>query len=112
MKRKVGVHLLLADHADDFINHHAVLEHEQVRIEDVALGRAHVLDNATLHFDELLAGPDERLLEPAHFPGDFRVRKFTPRDGMPDAMQDKDFPAANASRNGYAAIQLFSLKLT
>ncbi len=111
MKGEIGVDLLLADEPDDLLDEHAVFEHQQVRVKDVRLRRAHAGDDAALHLGDLLAGFDERLLEAADFPGDFRFRQVAPRDDVPGAVQDKNLPAANAGGNGDAAIHFFSLKL-
>ena len=86
---------------------HAVFEHQQVRVEDVRLRRAHVVDDAALDFGDLLAGFDERLLEATDFPRDFGFRQFAPRDGVPGAVQDENLPAADAGGNGDAAIHFF-----
>src|ERR1039458_1467554 len=111
MKGDIGVDLLLADEPDDLLDEHAVFEHQQVRVEDVRLRRAHAGDDAALHLDKLLAGFDERLLETADFPRDLRFRQLTPRDDVPGAMQDKNLLAPAEGGNGEASIYLFSLKL-
>src|ERR1039458_1269278 len=80
-------------------------------VKNVALGRAHVLDDAALHLDELLAGFDERLLETADFPRDFRFRHLTLGDDVAGAMQNKNLPAANAGGNGDAAKHSLSFLL-
>ena len=111
MKGKIGVDLLLADEPDDLLDEHAVFEHQQVRVKNVRLRRAHAGGDAALHLGDLLAGFDERLLEAADLPGDFRVRQVAPRDGVPGAVQNKNLAAADAGGNGDAAIHFFSLKL-
>ena len=112
MKGEIGVDLLLANEPDDLLDEHAVFEHQQVRVEDVRLRRAHAGDDTALHFEELLAGFDERLLETADFHRDLRFRQIAPRDDVPGAVQDKNLPAADAGGNGDAAIYFFSLKLS
>ena len=73
VKGVVGVGLLLADDFDDFLDEHAVFEHQQVRVENVRLGRAHGLGDAALDFGDLLAGADEGLLEAFDFRRDLGV---------------------------------------
>ena len=62
--------------ADDFVHEHPVFEHQQVRVENVRLLRAHVFDDLALHFGDLLAGLDERLFKAVDFRRDFRVGQF------------------------------------
>ena len=69
-------------------------------------------DASALHFEKLLAGFDKRLFKAADFPRDFRFRQIAPVDDVPGAVEDKNFPPANAGGNGDAAIHLFSLKLS
>jgi hypothetical protein len=109
VKGEIGVDLLLADEPDDLLDEHAVLEHQQVRVENVRLRRAHAGGDAALHLGDLLAGFDERLLEAADFRGGFRFRQVAPGDGVPGVVQNENLPPANAGRNGDAVIHLFTL---
>ncbi len=111
MKGELGVDLLLADQPDDLLDKHAVFQHQQVRVKNVRLRRAHAGGDAALHLGDLLAGLDERLLETADLLDHLAVGQFAPRDDVAGAAEDKNFPAANTGGNGDAAIHFLSLKL-
>ncbi len=112
MEGEFGVRLLRADDLDDFLDEHAILKHQQVRVKDVRLGRTHRLGHAPLNFGDLLARADERLLEPLDLGVHIVVSQLAPRDNVARLAQDKDFTAAHSRRNGDAAINFFTFDLT
>ena len=57
---------------------------------------------------DLLAGLDQGFFKTANLLSDFVVGQFAPGDDVAGAMQDKNFPAANAGGNGDAAKHFFS----
>ena len=111
VKGEIGVDLLLADKPDDLLDQHAIFEHQQVRVKNVRLRRAHAFGHPALHLRDLLAGFDERPFKAPDFLGNFPLRQFPPRDGVPRAVEDKYLSAANTGGNGDAAIDFFSLDL-
>ena len=111
VKGKVGVDLLLPDHPDDFVHQHPVFEHQQVRFKNVRLLRAQGFQHLALDFQDLLAGLDEGLFKTADFLVEFVVGQSAPGDDVAGAVEDKNFPAANAGGNGNAAKHLFSFCL-
>ncbi len=82
-----------------------------MRLKNIAFGRAHVRDDATLDFLDLLAGLDKNLFEALGFRRDFRFGQITPGNDVTGAVQDKNFPATNAGGNGDAAKHFFSFGL-
>ena len=80
MESELGVEFLFADELEDFINDDAILEHEEVGVKDIALGTAHILDDAALDFADLGVGLDEGLLKALGLRRRCRHRKF--RDGF------------------------------
>jgi hypothetical protein len=108
VKGEVGIDLLLPDHPDDFLDEHAVFEHQQVRVKNVRLLCAHVATHAALHLGDLLAGLTSACSKRLDLLSDFRGRQTAPGDDVAGTVQDKNLPAANAGGNGDAAIHLFS----
>ena len=56
MERVFGVHLLLLDHSDDFVEQRAVFQHQQVGVEYAAFLGSHGFADLPLNLQNLLAG--------------------------------------------------------
>ncbi len=70
-----------------------------MRVENGGVFRAEILRHLALHFLELFARADERLLEAVEFAGDFRLGHIAAFHALAGLVEHEDFPAANAGRH-------------
>jgi hypothetical protein len=97
---------------ENLIQQIGVVQHLQMRLENVRLLGTQVFGDSVLNFENLEPGLDEGFFEAVNFRRHVRLGNFMADDDMPGAVQNENFPATNACRNGNAAKRFFSLWLS
>ena len=108
MERVLGVDFFLVDVADDFVQQGAILQHQQVRVEDAAFIGAHADTDLTLHIEDLLPSQNEGAFKAADFLGQVGVGHVALGNGGVGTAQDDDFSPANPCRNRNATENLLT----
>src|SRR6266496_2896882 len=109
MESELRIDLLGLNHPDHFIQQRAILQHEQVRVENAALRRPHSLTDPPLHFEQLMAGLNQTSFQAVDLVLQFRLRELTFADARTGTVDHQNPSAANAGRNRYAPEALLSL---
>ena len=108
MKREFRVDLFLLDHAHDLVDQCAIFQHEQVRVEDAAFGRAHGGADLALHTEDFVPRLDQRAFETADFLRCLGIRQCAASDRVMALAQNENFPPAHTRGNGNAPKDLLS----
>ena len=103
------VDLLRLDHAHDLVQQRAVLQHQQMRVEDAAFLGAHAFAHLALDLEDLLPGLHQRPLQPVDLFRQLRVGELAPGDGRTRPAEHEDLAAAHPGGNRYAAEDLLTL---
>ena len=85
-----GVDLLRLDHAHHLVEQRAVLQHQQVRVEDAAFLGAHAVADLALHLEDLVPGLHQRLLQPVDLLRQLRVSQLAPGDGRAESARARE----------------------
>ena len=96
VKGVFGIGLLLLDQMEDFIQQVRIVQHLEVRLENIRLLGAEILGDLVLDLQDLQPGLDQGFFEPVNFRRELFGGEFAMDDDPPGAMHDENFPAANA----------------
>ena len=98
----LDVELVPREGAQHFVDERAILDHEEVRVEDARVLRPDGHRDALLHLDDLLARGDEGRLEAGDLAGDFPLGDVARRRRLVVRAVDEDGAARDARRDADA----------